>query len=85
MLSYFLERRRNTESKNPKVVMTKNGRIMLLPKFSVCNGKILNFLKKQEARGLLSNLIGVKISILSDLPLLNALFYYFITVNNRKA
>ena len=30
MLSYCLKCRKNTESKNPKVVRTKNGRIMLL-------------------------------------------------------
>ena len=32
MLSYCLMCRKNTESKNPKVARTKNGRIMLLPK-----------------------------------------------------
>ena len=32
MLSYCLKCRKNTESKNPKVVRTKNGRIMLLSK-----------------------------------------------------
>ena len=51
MLSYCLKCRKNTESKNPKVVGTKNGRIMLLSKSSVCNSKKLKFLKKQEARG----------------------------------
>ena len=35
MLLYCLECRKNTESKNPKVVKTKNGRIMLLPKCAV--------------------------------------------------
>ena len=30
MLSYYLECRKNTERKNPKLVKTKNGRIMLL-------------------------------------------------------
>ena len=30
MLSYCLKCRKNTESKNPKVARTKNGRIMLL-------------------------------------------------------
>ena len=29
MLSNCLKCRKNTESKNPKVVMTKNGRIMI--------------------------------------------------------
>ena len=35
MLSYFLKCRKNADSKNSKVVMTKNGRKMLL----VCNIK----------------------------------------------
>ena len=30
MLSYCIKYRKNTESKTPKVVRTKNGRIMLL-------------------------------------------------------
>ena len=36
---------------------------MLLSTFSVCNSKKLKFLKEQEARGLLSNLLGVKVPI----------------------
>ena len=32
MLSYCLKCRKNTESKNPKAVRTKNGSIMLLSK-----------------------------------------------------
>ena len=39
MLSYCLKCRKNTESKNPKVVKTKNGRIMLLLKCAVCDSK----------------------------------------------
>ena len=39
MLSYCLKCRKNTESKNANVVKTKNGKIMLLSKFAVCNSK----------------------------------------------
>ena len=74
MLPYCSKCRENTESKNPKVVRTKNGRIMLSSKCSVCNNKKSKFLKGQKARGLLSNLLGLKVSILSDIPLVNALF-----------
>ena len=35
MLSYCLKCRKNTQSKNPKVVRAKNGRRILLSKFSV--------------------------------------------------
>ena len=38
MLSYCLRCRKNTETKNPKVARTKNGRIMLLSKCAVCDG-----------------------------------------------
>ena len=52
--------RKNTENKNPKVLDTKNG-IMLLSKCSVGNTKTSKFLKEQGARGLLINLTEVKI------------------------
>ena len=73
MLSFCLKRRKNTESKNPKVVRTKNGRIMLLSKCSVCNSKKSKFLKKQEPRGLLSSL-GIR-TPLSQIPLLDPLLF----------
>ena len=47
---------------------------MLLSKYAVCNSKKLKFLKEQEARGTLSNLLVVKVPILSDIPVLNTLF-----------
>ena len=59
MLSNCLNCRKNTESKNPKFVKTKNGRIMLLSKFSVCGSKKSKFIKEQEASRLLSSL-GIK-------------------------
>ena len=55
MLSYCLKCTKNTESKNPEVVRTKNGRMMLLSKYAVCNSKKLKFLKEQEARGTSTN------------------------------
>ena len=39
MLSYCLKWRKNTESKNSNVVMTKDGRIMLLSLFAVFHSK----------------------------------------------
>ena len=74
MLSYCLKCKNNTESKNPKVEKTKNGRIMLLSKFTVCNSKKSKFIKEQEAKTLLANLLGAKIQILGDIPLVNTLF-----------
>ena len=39
MLSYCLKCRENTEQKNPKVVRTKNGRVMFLSMCVVCDSK----------------------------------------------
>ena len=74
MLSYCLKYRKNTKNKNLKVLGTKNGRIMFLSKYAVPNSKKSKFLKEQEAKRLLSNLTGIKIPILNDLPILNTLF-----------
>ena len=38
-LSYCLKCRKNTESKNSKVARTKNGRVMLLSKCTVCDSR----------------------------------------------
>ena len=59
MLSYCLKCRKDIESKNPKVVKTKNGRIMLLSNCAVSNSKKSRFVKEQEASRLLSSL-GIK-------------------------
>ena len=73
MLSYCLRCIKTTESKNPKVERTENGGIMLLSRCAVCNGKKSQFLKEQEAKGLLANLLGAKMPILGDIPLVNTL------------
>ena len=46
---------------------------MLLSKCSLRNKKKLKFFKEQEPRGLLSNLMGIKIFFLSILPILQDL------------
>ena len=56
MLSYCFKCRKNTESKNSNVVMTKDGRIMLLLQFPVLDSKKSKFVIEQEAGGLLSSL-----------------------------
>ena len=73
MLSHCLKCRKNTESKNPKVIKTKNGRIMLLSKYAVCDSKKSKFIKEQESRRLLSNL-GKK-TPLSKIPLVGSLLF----------
>ena len=56
MLSYYLKCRKNTEGVNPKLVRTKNRKIMLLSKCEICNSKKSKFVKEQEASGSLSSL-----------------------------
>ena len=73
MLSYGLKCIKNTESKTPKVSMTKNGRIMLLSKCAVCDSKRSKFIKEQEASGLLSSL-GIK-TPLNKISLLGPLLF----------
>ena len=73
MLSYCLKCRKNTESKNPGVAKTKNGRMLLFSNCSVCNSNKLKFLKEQEAREILSS-IGIK-TPLSQIPLLGPILF----------
>ena len=70
MFSHCLNCRKYTESKNPKVSITKNGRIMLLSKWAVCNSKKSKFFKQQETSGVLSSL-GKK-TPLSKIPLVGS-------------
>ena len=71
MNSYCLSCKKDTKNINPKIVRTKNNRLMKLSKCSVCNNKKSKFIKEQEARGLLSNLV-IR-TPLSKIPLLNVL------------
>ena len=56
MLLYCLKCRKNTEYKDPEVVMRKNGRIILPSKCAVCDSKKSRFIKEPEANRLLSSL-----------------------------
>ena len=73
MSSYCLKCRKSTESNKPQVVRTKNGRIMPLSKLAVWNSKKSNFVKEQEASGLLSS-IGTK-TALRKTPLVGPLLF----------
>ena len=52
MLSYCLKCRKNIESKNPKVLRIKNGRMMLC---TVCGNKKSTFIKEPAASGMLAS------------------------------
>ena len=70
MWSYCLKYKKSSESIDPKVSETSNGKTMILSKCAMCGSKKSKFIKNQEAKGLLSSL-GIrtplsKISLLGD-------------------
>ena len=67
MLSYCLKCKINIQSINPRVSATSNGRTMVLSKCAICDSKKSKFIKKQEAKGLLSSL-GIR-TPLNKIPL----------------
>ena len=64
---------KNTESINPKVSATSNGRTNILSKCAICGSKKSKFIKNQEAKGLLSSL-SIRAS-LSKIPLLGDVLF----------
>ena len=64
--------KKDTENIDPKMFRTKNNRLIMQSKCSACGIKKSRFVKKQEAKGWLSNL-GIR-TLLSKIPLLNILF-----------
>ena len=56
MLSYCLKCKKCTESVNPKVSKTTNGKARSLSTCAICDSKKSKFIKEQQAKGLLSNL-----------------------------
>ena len=73
MLSYCLKCKKNTESIDPNISATSNGKTMILSKCAICGIKKSKFNKKQEAKGLLSNL-GIR-TPLSQIPLLGDILF----------
>ena len=73
MLSYCLKCKKNTESINPKVLKTTNGKTMILSTCTICGSKKSKFIKEQQAKGLLSNL-GIR-TPLNKIPLLGDILF----------
>ena len=72
MLSYCLKCGENTKSISPLVLKTINGGKIILSKCAVCNTKKARFIKKQEAKGFLSN--PVIRTLLGKIPILRDFF-----------
>ena len=73
MSSYCLNCRENTESINPRVSRTNNGKTMMLSKCAIYVSKKSRFIEKQEVSGILSNL-GLK-TPLNKIPLLGDILF----------
>ena len=72
MKTYCLKCKKNTDNIDPKLFRTKNNRLLMQSKCSVCKNEKSRFVKEQDAKGLLSNL-GIKTPLIK-IPLLNVLF-----------
>ena len=72
MKTYCVKCRKDTNNINPKIFRTKNNRLLMQSTYSDCKNKKSRFVKKQDAKGLLSNL-GINTPY-SKIPLLNVLF-----------
>ena len=66
------KKKKQTESINPRVSKTTNGKTML-SKCAISAGKKSKFIKEQQAKGLLSNL-GIK-TPLNKIPLLGDILF----------
>ena len=73
MKTYCVKFRRDNENIDPKIFRTKNNRLIKQSKCPACGIKKSRFIKKQEAKGLLSNLANK--TPLSKISLLKVLFY----------
>ena len=68
-----LKSRKDTENINPRILGTSNGKAMILSRCAICGGKKSRFIKNQEVKRLLSNLVLKtplnKVPILGDILL----------------
>ena len=73
MESYCLKCKKHTKNINPQVFSTSNCKLMILSKCAICGSRKSKFVKKQEAKGILSSL-GIK-TPLSKIPLLGDILF----------
>ena len=67
------KKKKNTQSNDLTIAKTSNGKIMMLSGCDICGCKKSKFIKKQEAKGLLSNL-GIR-TLLSKIPILGDILF----------
>ena len=73
MESYCLKCQKYTKNINPQVSSNSNGKLMILSKCAICGSRKSKFIKKHDAKGLLSNL-GFKTPLSNILVLGDILF-----------
>ena len=73
MESYCLKCKKYTKNINLQVSSTSNGKLMILSKCAICGSKKSKFIKKQDAKGLLSKL-GIK-TPLNKIPILGDILF----------
>ena len=73
MESCCLKCKKYTKNINSQVSSTSNGKMMILSNCAICGSKKSRFIKKQEAKGLLSKL-GIK-TPLSRVPILGDILF----------
>ena len=73
MESYCLKCRKYTKNIKPQISSTSNVKLMILSRCAICNSRKSKFIKKQEAKGLLSKL-GIK-TPLNKIPLLGDILF----------
>ena len=66
-------KQKTQKNMNPVVSKTSNDRTILLSKCAICDSKKSSFIKKQEAKGLLSNIALKK--PLSKIPILGDVLF----------
>ena len=74
MSSYCLKCGRNAENINPRISNTSYGKTTLLSNCVICGSKKPRFIKKQEAKGILSSL-SLR-TLLSKVPLLDNILFW---------
>ena len=70
---HCLKCKKHTKNINPQISNTSNGKSMILSKCAICDSKKSRFIKKQETKGLLSNL-GIRTQ-LNKVPILGDILF----------
>ena len=57
MESYCLKCKKHTKNIDPQVSSTSNGKLMILSKCAICGSRKYKFIKKQDTKGILRNIL----------------------------